>query len=121
MKMIQVQFTYECGRCGNVVRRTYRTTDDGLIEVPLVWCGRCVGHRHLSVMSSTMSEEKVIETPDKKPEVRGLPRQSEVSGSGNRTAPAYGSKEGRKSANDASKSTEGIGSDGVTGVPGVSA
>jgi hypothetical protein len=58
---VSIRVTYECGRCANRVVRVLKTTEDGLLEVPAVYCGRCIKGTRLSQMSVTMSEGKVIE------------------------------------------------------------
>ena len=60
-QVVEACLTFECGRCSNIVRRTVRSTDDGLIELPATYCGRCVGHRHFSQMSITISKERMVE------------------------------------------------------------
>jgi hypothetical protein len=58
---VSVRITFECGRCSNRVVRVLTSTPDGLLEVPIVYCGRCVRGKNLNQMSQTISEGKIIE------------------------------------------------------------
>jgi hypothetical protein len=53
---VRVDVTFECGHCANVARRKFRATDDGLIEIPDIHCGRCTKHRNLRPMSHVITK-----------------------------------------------------------------
>jgi len=53
---VRLEVTFECGHCSNVARRTIHATDDGLIELPNISCGRCTKHRNLRPMSHLITK-----------------------------------------------------------------
>jgi len=111
-KSVSVIFTYECGRCARTVRRTYTTGPDGLLEIPQVYCGGCLGHKRLSTMSVTISGEKTFETPDPITKVQGLPRRNDVSDTLCHGTPLGQPESGRVAADAPT------GEDGPAGEPG---
>jgi len=60
--IVKATVVYECGRCGNMQRRVY-TSEDGLLELGDLYCGKCVRGRNLSTLSRriTYSSLRVVE------------------------------------------------------------
>lgn len=121
MKRVSVKLTYECGKCGNLVRRVYQSTPDGLLEIPTVYCGKCIGRKHFTVMSSTVSEEKCFEEADTSSAKTGLGGNDEVPEKLIPPTPPRRSPERREPANNAGKSDGSTGESGAQGVSGVPA
>ena len=62
-KTIEVEMMYECGRCGNGQRKTH-TSQDGLLQVPKIYCGNCTKGRGLVLMSETFVSVKSSDSED---------------------------------------------------------
>ena len=59
-KRVRVTVTYECGKCGNVQRRDYESTE-GLLELPRVYCGECIRFRSFTVLTAVISKAEAFE------------------------------------------------------------
>jgi hypothetical protein len=106
MKTVKAKVVYECGRCSNIQRREI-VAKDGLVEVPNVYCGRCIRQRAFTVMSMQVADSTVVEegvevgeAADSKAEEGGLGGQPEVPPKRDNAAKAGGTTKGRKPADE---------------------
>lgn len=127
MKQVTVRVTYECGRCGNVQRRTY-TSQDGLLIIPQAYCGCCIRRNNFTVMSNVVSNGEVteVETANKGSEVQGPVGRSDVPAAGRAPettgAPAEGRVDTDKPDGGTREPETGVGgAQGLHNVPPVKA
>jgi hypothetical protein len=117
---VSARFTFECGRCSNIVRRTIVADDDGLFPIPHFACGRCSGKNRLSTMTVTMSDVKCEEVKcetDEKAEGGGLAGCPEVPASGSAAEAVKPAESGRLDSDAAGNPVESAGAGRAARVP----
>jgi hypothetical protein len=117
-KAVRVRVTYECGKCANVQFRVYESKD-GLLEIPNQYCGHCIGSRHFSLMSASISKGEAFETTDEATKAGGPERLPDVQPTGKAPKAAEPTSGGRVDSNAAQGKNTGAGTGSPAGVPGV--
>jgi late competence protein required for DNA uptake (superfamily II DNA/RNA helicase) len=66
MKLINIM--YECGRCGQLVRKEYKVEPNDVIALAPMYCGKCISKNRASLVSAIITDVKEIADGSNKPD-----------------------------------------------------